>query len=163
MAIDKHGRRHIAVSRTTTAVLNGEEDLSQWSDAELERGQRKNARGTFTGRKPIVVPLALHAELSRRRLRKGQQLLIANVERAVQILIDVADDPDTPPDVKVKATALIIERVYGRAAERVDLNVTGDVRVAPWQRAIATSIVASSDEVPGDDEIIDAELIEDDE
>lgn len=70
---------HIRVGESTVAILNGEEDVSLWSDEELTRGQRKDKNGTWVGRPPTVVPKALHDELVRRKMSKAFELLRDNV------------------------------------------------------------------------------------
>jgi hypothetical protein len=46
------GRGLAKVSPITRAIVNGEEDLSQWAEEELERGARRGPDGKF--RKPPV-------------------------------------------------------------------------------------------------------------
>src|SRR5678816_4765825 len=62
-------RALVRVGTAGTAVLAGEDDLSEWTDEELKRGRRAVQvganKGKFLGKEPIVVPKKLHDELVR--------------------------------------------------------------------------------------------------
>jgi hypothetical protein len=132
------GRGMLAVSSTTAGILAGELDVSEWTDEELIRGQRKD---NWSGRPPTVVPSAIHSELVKRRMSKAYDLLRTNARRAVAVLVEVATDKKAPPAIRVQAATEILDRTLGKPTERMELDV--DV-MKPWQRLIASSVVGMS-------------------
>ncbi len=118
--------------------MNGEEDVSLWSDEELTRGQRKDKNGTWVGRPPTVVPKALHDELVRRKMSKAFELLRDNVVAATEVLIQLATDPSVDANVRLKAATTIMDRVLGKASERVELTAP---EIPPWLQTIRGGIV----------------------
>jgi hypothetical protein len=130
-------RRTVNVGLRTAAVLNGEDDLSEWTDEELLRGQRRNKNGNWTGRRPKLVPLALHQELNNRRLNKAKEILSGSVVRAAEVLREVMDDPLAENRDKLKAAELVIKTITGRA------DFTLQVEAVPrWHELLASSVVA---------------------
>ncbi len=127
----------ISLGKTNLAILNGEEDVSLWSDEELLRGQRKSKNGRWTGRKPTVVPLALHLELNKRRMSRAREVLDDSLEAAVTLYRDVVQDEDAPLDLRLKAAKEILDRVMGKAPEHVKVRLEPE----PWERVLVDSIV----------------------
>jgi hypothetical protein len=115
-------RETVHVGKTNTAILRGDDDLAQWTDEELMRGQRKGRNGRWTGRKPKVVPYAVHEELTRRRLSKAYELLRDNLVTAVEVLIDIATDKDAPPAVQLRAAEIVMERVMPKQPVQIELR-----------------------------------------
>ncbi len=107
-------RKMIHVGKSGSAVLTGADDLSQWDEEELVRGQRKSRRGTWEGRPPKIVPKALHDELIKRKLTKAYDLLNESIYDAVAILIDIAKDERTDASVRLKAVKEILDRTIGK-------------------------------------------------
>jgi hypothetical protein len=132
------GRGIVAISPTSAGILAGEVDLSEWSDEELARGQRRDKHGRWSGRPPKVIPSEVHAEIVRRKMSEAYTLLRENTYKAVEVLVEVATDKKASPAVRVQAAEQILDRTLGKAVEHMKLDV--DV-MAPWQRLIANSIV----------------------
>ena len=153
----KDGRALIAVSSRTADVLDGIEDLSAWSDEELLRGSRRSKNGNFVGRPPEVVPQAVHAERSRRLMSKAHELLRDSTVEAVELLRSIINDENAPLAVRVQASGMIIDRTLPKSA-------TLSVSLAPPPKylGVLEAAIISTDTDP-DEDIIEAELIEDDE
>lgn len=128
---------HIRVGKTNLALLNGDEDLSLWSDEELIRGQRRAKNGKWQGRKPKVVPIAVHNELVRRRLSQAGELLCESLVDAVTLLRVVVTDEDAQYSDRIKAANLIMDRVMGKAPEKVALTLEDEPL---WAKAIRAGI-----------------------
>lgn len=128
---------HIRVGKTNSAILSGETDLSVWSEEELLRGQRRDRNGRWSGRPPKVVPTAVHHELVRRKMSRAHELLCHNVVAATEVLVDLAADPAVESAVRLKAATTILDRVLGKAPERVELAVE-----PPWATALQAAITA---------------------
>lgn len=143
----------LTVSPTTADVLDGFDDLSEWDDEELRRGQRRDRNGRFHGRPPKVVPAALHQEQTRRVLGRAGQMFVENTENAVAVLIDIANDLAAPYEARLKAASIIIERVMGKNPTPVDVTVSEP----KFLNALRCAIVSLDDP---DGEIIDVESYE---
>lgn len=146
----------VRVGQTNAAILRGELDLSTWSEEELIRGQRRASNGRFQGRPPTVVPKAVHDELVRRKMSEAHDLLRDNVVRATEVLVEIATDGQADAAVRLKAATTILDRVLGKAPERVEVAVE-----PPWARAIRHAIAPLGPIAPP--HAIDAESWEDDE
>lgn len=135
-----HGeeRALVRLGTSSTRVLTGQEDLSEWEDEELRRGQRKDRNGRFTGRAPVVVPKALHDELVRRTLSKANETMLTNLGVAVEALVEVIKGKDVEEKDRLRAIGMIMDRVMGKPQERVE--ITGDT--PKWQVAIQAGIVS---------------------
>lgn len=158
MARRKDGRVVATVSRTSADVLEGLDDLSGWDDEEIRRGQKRNKHGGFSGRPPKLVPQRLHEERHRRTLTRAHALFTANTERAVQTLIDIADDELAPHADRIKAAALILDRVMGRSPQAIEVSMQRPRFLEAIEGAIT---IISTDTDPDDDEhVIDVEAIE---
>jgi hypothetical protein len=138
----KDGRSTITVSPITTAILHGDEDLSAWTDEELVRGQRRSPKtGHWIGRKPTVVPRAVHDELVRRRLSKGYDLLRDNLLEACSTLTEVMKDKRADPHARIKAAQLVLQYVAGKPPDRVLLGMAEDIK-PKWMQALTAGIVS---------------------
>ena len=151
------GRGRIDVSAKTVAIINGEEDLSVWSDEELIRGQRKDKNGRWAGVPPLVVPQAVHAERSRRLMSKAHNVLRESTVDAVELLRSVIINPDAPLALRIEAADLILGRTLPK-------NIAVQVGIEPEPRFLAIlrgGIVSTGRS--SDADIIDAEVLGDDE
>ena len=148
------GRGLMRVSPTTRAILEGEEDLSVWSEEELIRGVRRGRDGRFR-KAPLVIPKAVHDELVKRKMAKAYNLLRESTYDAVQVLVEVAKDAEADPAVRVKAAELILDRTLGKAPQHVAVDVTGDSPA--WQQLVASAIVPTL-QLPAED-IVEGEVV----
>lgn len=127
---------HARVGKTNAAILAGEtEVLSEWSEEELLRGRRRDVHGRWSGRPPKLVPRAVHDELVRRKMSEAHDLLRDNVVAATEVLVSLATDQDADAAVRLKAATTILDRVLGKAPERVELAVE-----PPWATALQAAI-----------------------
>lgn len=159
------GRGRLRVSPSTVAILNGDEDLSLWSDEELIRGQRKDKNGRWLGRPPLVVPQAVHAERARRLMGKAHELLRESTVDAVTLLRDVINNVDAPLALRVQAADLVLSRTLPKNVA-VHVGLSAGESEPLFLRILRNSVVSL---VPGelgsgdDSDIIDAEIVGDDE
>ncbi len=151
------GRSIMTVSKNTTSILNGEDDLSSWDDEELLRGQRRAKNGNFSGSPPKVVPMQIHHELNRRRMSRAGEVLRESLVGAVELWRSVLLDEKAPLAFRMKASELIVERVMGKAKETVDINIEGE---PPWAKAIRDMYQAHGPLHVGP-EVIEAEVLGD--
>lgn len=161
------GRGIMRVSATTARIINGTDDLSEWSEEELERGARRGKDGRFR-KKPVVVAKAVHDELVRRRMSKAFELLKESVYDGVALLRQVILDDEASYSDRIKATQLVLDRVMGTPQQHVSLDVLIDQ--PPWMKLEAAAIANVDDLrhhvgiVPSlpdaDAEVVDGEVVE---
>jgi hypothetical protein len=145
---------------TSIAILTGKEDLSQWSDEELERGQRRGKDGKFR-KPPTIIAKAVHDELVKRRMSKAYDLLRESTYDAVKVLVEVAKDENADTATRVKAAELILDRTLGKAPQHVSLDFQGDV---PWKQLMAQAVVGSVEQARAlleEGDVVDGEVVED--
>lgn len=129
-------RAYIRVGKRNTRILTGQEDLSEWSDEELKRGQRRDKNGRWQGRPPSVVPKPLHDELVRRTLKRANDVMRDSIDDAVKVLTNIVNDESVEPKDRLRAINMVLERVMGKTPDKVE--VSGE---APWQIALNAGIV----------------------
>lgn len=137
----------VRIGRINTRIMNGEEDLSIWSEEELRRGRRMSKRGRWEGRAPAIVPKAVHDELVKRTLDDAQKLMRENLVAAVSVLIELVQDEEVDAREKVKAIDMIMTRVMGKPPEKVE--VTGEMK--PWEMVLSAGVVRDTS---SDDDIL---------
>jgi len=147
--IGEKERALVRVGTAATKVLSGEDDLSDWDEEELRKGMRRvnkpgsRYHGKFQGKAPVVVPKALHDELVRRQMDAASKMLHENLGAAVQVLVEICNDEDTEAKDRLRAVGMILDRVMGKAPEKVEF--TGEMK--PWQIALQGAIVNVSPDV----------------
>ncbi len=139
MKTDSRGHGIARLPRSTTRVLNGEDDVRTWSDDELIRGQRKNKNGKWTGKEPKVLPAEAVRELTRRRFQRAYVLIADSLADGAEMLVSIAKDERAPYMARLKAIELMMDRVLGKPKESIQLEV--EVDDAPWQKLMAAAIV----------------------
>ena len=155
----KRDNMQVTLGKMSTAIVRGEEDLTAWSDEELLRGQRRDKNGNWSGRKPKVVPKAIHDEWVSRRMAEAHDLLRECTVDAVVVLRDLAMDPDTESSVRIKAVEMILDRTMGKPSEKMQLEV--QQRRTLFDQAFDAMIVYDESDLPELD-AIEAEVIDDD-
>src|SRR5512143_2439194 len=130
-------RALVRVGKGTTNILIGKDDLKDWDDEELRRGQRRSKNGNFTGRAPTVVAKSIHDELVRRTLDNANKMFIENLQNAVEVLCEIVKDDKVDAKDRLTAIKMITERALGRET-RVTVDVGGETK---WQAAITSAIV----------------------
>lgn len=150
----KSDRQRVRVSKSTSKALSSG-DLSDWDDEELARGQKRSKDGSFRGRPPAIVPKVLHDELVRRTLENAQNILVDNIQDACTALTEIVKDPDANDSDRLKAIDMIMNRVMGKAPEKVEITA----EIKPWEQALESGILR---DVDPDKEVIDVTPEDDD-
>lgn len=126
-------------SKKMAMLIRGEMSVKDMDDEELVRMQFRDRNGKFTGRAPAVVPHELAAAAQKELLSRGQHLFEGHFLRAIQGLADLAANA-VDESVKLKAQAMIVERVMGKTPDKVEIS--GE---APWQVILNRVIVRDAD------------------
>lgn len=156
----KHERHRVALSPSMSRVYRGEDDLSEWTDEELQRGKRK-VNGQFHGPDPKVLPRAIVDELNRRTFQQATSIVRDDVEDAVRLWGDIVRDPEADLALRLEASKEIANRILGKPTERTQVQLSVDR--APWERAIMAGLVGTDAEARElDADVVEAEVVEDD-
>jgi hypothetical protein len=159
-------RRYVTLGKTATRVVKGEEDLSTWTDVELERGRKRDRNGGWTGRPPLVVPRGIHEELVRRRMREADRVLLEEgTLAAVRLWVDVVNDEEADLSMRLRASENIIDRVRGKAAQPIYVATPADAPETPWEQMVKRAVVGTLEQArellaSNDDDVVEGEVVD---
>ena len=150
---DKHDRW---VSPRADAIRRQEIRVEDLDDEELIRGQVRDADGHFRHGPLRQIPREFHDELMRRILDRGLEKLRSSYLSAIDVIVDgIVEDRTVDIRLRYDAAKYVIERLAGRTPERVEVGV----EMKKWE-TVMTKIIK---EIPGADQPIDADIIDEDE
>lgn len=144
---DKRGRisvRPVRLGKRWSEIIgNIDAGVYTWADlvktltpAELARGQIMDKAGRFSGRPPSLVPRAFHDACIRELMKRGRTLYEENYILAITAMTEVARSATKASD-RIKAAQFIIERLEGKALERIEVT-QGDPFKDLLEGAVAT-------------------------
>lgn len=178
----KSGGGQVRITEKQVRIIEGEENLDDWTIEELIEGRRGK------GRPPTVIPIVIHQELARRVITEARHQYVANlgyaVEKHMAIIRGIEMEERQVPGgkkgekewvavdvtpVQLKAILALEDRVMGQPREQVDVNIAVE---KPYEKLMASAIVpnkAALEELeqeqakaePGEEEIIEGELVDD--
>jgi hypothetical protein len=153
----------IRISESVSEVLEDPSKVDEWDDEELRRGRRRDRNGKFTGRDPVVIPTAVYREMVRRSIRKAEVEMTTNLEAACKMLTGVIGDMEAEDRDRIKAAEILLNRVMGKEATKVELSSKSPLFLG----IIQAGIVAGGEPVAigvgaDEDDIIDADVVDDD-
>lgn len=151
----------IRITEGVAEVLEDPSKVEDWDEEELRRGRRRDKNGKFTGRDPVVIPTAVYREIVRRSLRKAEVEMSTNLEAACKTLTAICNDHEADDRDRINAATIILNRVMGRDATKVEVSA----KTPLFLGLIQAGIVAGGQPVAlGADEsdIIDGEVVDDD-
>lgn len=120
-------------------IITWSEFVETLTPEELARGQLMDKNGTFKGRPPSMVPRAFYDASIRELMKRGRRLYEENYIEAIDAMTAIAkgEVAGIKPADRIKAAQFVIERLEGKAVERV--VVTGeDPFAAMLEGAVAT-------------------------
>lgn len=120
-------------------LLDGQLTVKDLDDDELKRMQVRGAGGMFSS-KPRALPSHLAAAMRSEWLARGQAKLERGYHDAIQIMLDIANNPDVKDSDRIKAANIVIERTAGKAVEHV--HVKSD---DPWGKMMADALEDARD------------------
>jgi len=151
-------RAVVRLGLSTTRVITGQDDLSEWSDEELREGRRRDKHGGWMGVTPKIVPKALHDELIRRTLLQANELMRENLPAAVEMLVALATNEGVEAKDRLRAISMILDRVMGKSPDKVEISGQ-----SPWLVALQGGIVTMNGNgahAPEEDDIDDADFVD---
>lgn len=169
MALKKDGRQFVdgrkghggCPQRERRCGGLGRRGVGSWSPQGHPRQFHRQAS------KARLIPHRCWLELKRRQLFDADSAFGKSVLNATEYLIDVAEGRQDPIPYRMRACEIILDRFIGKPTERHQVDTKIELVDAPWAVALRSSIrsgaiPARSSEVAGDDDIVDAEIVEPD-
>lgn len=100
---------------------SGELSLADLDDEEIRRKSVRGKTGAIVGHRKISPALA--EKFAKEGMRRAMTNLQAAGQRAAEGLVEMAEDPDLPPAVRLKALGMLLDRSLGKATETVKIDV----------------------------------------
>lgn len=139
---------------------NGYLAVQDMDDEELRVGRCRNSKGHIVsaGARTKMLPRDLYDAMVAEHLQRTQEKLRGQMDVALGTMIDVMTDDTVEPDVRLKASQYLYERVAGKTPERVSVSV----RQEPWEEVIGgISQMTRAQSKAMREGAIDAEVVED--
>ncbi|MBM0259758.1 hypothetical protein [Micromonospora sp. 4G55] len=103
----------------------GYKPVSEWDDEELARGRPRNSRGSFSGGPTPKWLTPVVEEERRKRLKQATfDRLMTHSLRAMEVMGELVNDPETPASVRADIARFIYEQQHGKAKSKVDVDAT---------------------------------------
>lgn len=143
--------------------------LDEWDEEELARGRPRAIDGSFKGKRPAYIDMALHEEIVKKFTQVIKFEMNGHAVKALavigHVLADEAEDekgrPMVPAATKLDAAKFLIEHVIGKPKQRVETDIS-----VKLQGILATVMVNPSLSQPGSYELtqgyVDADSRDDD-
>lgn len=129
MAGTRRGQRvELQVGGRTGKLISGDLSVEDLDEEELARGYCKDKNGKFTGRPPVVVPRALFQRMQRELFQRFDERLKSGLVDALDVILNLARDPDVDATNRRQAAQYVIDRVMGKTPEKVTV-----VAEDPWE------------------------------
>lgn len=157
--VRKNGSSKTAVvkvrSQGAIELLEHPERVIDWDDEELDRGQRKDKNGRFTGRPPDMIPAVIHEERKRRQLDVLAREVVKAGLPALEALVSIYKNPKNDERARVAAAKVVLEHARGTPSSHstVDHRVSAEPK---FLKALEGAVISTDD----DEDIIEAEIIE---
>jgi hypothetical protein len=129
------------VPRVWKSFVDGRIPFSEMDDEELARLQVRNRNGDFGGTRPKMMPTALVQAHEQELMRRNTTLLKEVLLKATQVHIDVMNDENADPALRMRAAQYMQERLMGKTPDKMEIKA----ELKPWEGLIS-GILKSEDE-----------------
>lgn len=164
---DRRPERQLDVSKMSRweMLVNGVIGVEDLDDEELMRGMCRRPNGSFPERAGGVIPRHIYDKMVSRLFDRAQEMFRQNLFTAVDCLGEIVKGSAYEPADRLRAADMIINRVLGKAAEKVDVTVgtkpyeqiiAGFARTTRAETEAAAEITSGTTEA----EVVDAEVVE---
>lgn len=116
-------------------LFAGDLSVEDMDDEELFRMRFKNKNGKFIGPDNKVIPRDLAMAMQREMMKRGVDMLGANLLHAVERLLWLGSNAEDE-SVQLRANVYVVDRILGKTPDKVEIS--GD---APWQLILQKIIV----------------------
>lgn len=130
--------------------------IEEWDFEELQRGKPRNVNGKFSGARPKWISPTVMAEAQKRLREVGQQELGRFTGSAIKVMVELMEDSRLDL-VRFQAAKYVLDQIIGVPVNKVEIE--GNVS---FKGLLAAVMVNPDGQVDTDDEVIDAEIVEDD-
>lgn len=114
------------ITAVDEGVMTWEEFVNTLSANEIARGQLRDKNGNFSGRPPAYVPRGFFDACQKVLMERGRKEWEKAYLAAVEALGDIASgkEPGAKVSDKIKAASLVIERLEGKAPEKIEVKIS---------------------------------------
>lgn len=130
----------LTIGASTADLLDNPSQVLDWDDEELRVGHRRGADGHIKGAPPRVIPRIVYEELVRRTIDQCLETMRENMPAMVNVLVKIATDDGIDAKDRIKAIDLMMNRIFGKPKERVQLEFTDRERPL-WEKALDVAII----------------------
>lgn len=148
-------KKTVAIGGRMLQLLEGDIDVADLDDEELMRGEFRDQSGSLRSNNKLI-PKAMHQELMRRILNRGTERIRSDFFDAIDTVTDIMKNDDVDPAVRLRAASIIIDRVAGKVADKIDLTM----EVKKYEHVITEIVRTMPDDDQTGSEILDAVLVE---
>lgn len=99
-------------------LLDGRLTVADLDDEEIRKMRVRGADGGFAGRRP-AIPSHIAQQMQAEAIKRAQEKFRNAAPRAVDALIELANDPDIKPGDRIRALTLVLERSLGKVPDTV--------------------------------------------
>lgn len=132
---------YITIGSSTADLIENPSQVLDWDDEELRRGVRRLSNGKWPqGEPPKVIPRIVYEELVRRTIDECMEMMRENMPAMIQTLVNIATDEGVEPQHRIKAIDLMMNRIFGKPKERVQVEFSQRERPL-WEKALDVAIV----------------------
>ena len=99
-------------------LLDGTLTVEELDDEEVAHGRLRNRDGSFTGRRP-AIPSSIAQAMRKEYMRRIGDKFTHALPELVDVLVEIAKNPEVKEADRIKAINMVTDRVMGRAVETV--------------------------------------------
>jgi hypothetical protein len=124
-------------------VFTWDEFVETLDDTEIARGQLKDKAGRFRGRPPTMVPRAFFDACQKVLVKRARSEYEKAYLEAIKAMTTIAkgEELGAKPADKIKAAQFIIERLEGKAPEKLEVKISN-----PFEDMISGAIAEVSED-----------------
>lgn len=102
-------------------LLDGRLTVRDLDDEEVRRMRVMDASGGFAGR-ARTLPSHIAQQFQQEAIRRATELFRSFAPRAVELLMEIAEDPDVKPEAQIRALQIALDRGLGKTPETIRLE-----------------------------------------
>lgn len=152
---NSEAQKTVAIGGRMLQLLEGEIDVADLDDSELMSGTFRDQSGSLRSSNKLI-PKAMHQELMRRILNRGTERIRSDFFDAIDTVTGIMKNDTVDPAVRLRAANIIIDRVAGKVADKIDLTM----EVKKYEHVITEIVREMPDAGQTAPEILDAVLVE---
>lgn len=137
-------------------LVDGTMSIEDLDIEELSRGQLRDKNGQFTGRPANVIPREMTIKLAQELLTRGDGTWRENYMRAMEVFVEIMENPRARPQDRLYAAQYVIERVAGKIPEKQVVEAS----IRKWEEVADAVMVEVAVDPIAEDMVLEGEVVE---